>query len=82
MPRKSAILWCMKPLDIISLSLEFIGNVIIALTVLRVHQRFLDERKFDRKVIRTMKREQLVAFAGVACLATGFLLRLILLYGV
>jgi len=63
--------------DIVGLVLEFIGTIMIAYTVMRVHYRVWKEHALDNKVFRAMKREQGIGVLGVLFVAAGFLLQLV-----
>ena len=41
-----------------------VGTVFIAYAALRVHHRVLGEHKIDEKVLKTMRIEQIVGWAG------------------
>lgn len=46
----------------LGLTLDVAGKVLIGVTVLRVHWRFLKEHKIDKKVFQEMKLEQKLGF--------------------
>ena len=48
----------------ISSTLSMVGTVFIAYAALRVHHRVLGEHKIDEKVLKTMRIEQIVGWAG------------------
>ncbi|MBU1167153.1 hypothetical protein KKC60_01960 [Patescibacteria group bacterium] len=54
-----------------------IGEVLIAYTVLKVHDRFLQEHMVDRKVLKEMKKEQIVAFIALAMIIAGYVLKVV-----
>ena len=61
-------------LDFIILTLETIGIIFIAYAALRVHHRVLAEHHIDKKVLRTMKIEQVVGWSGVVMIVIAYLL--------
>ena len=61
-------------------TLDVIGKILIALAAISVHHRFLNEHKIDTKVFRSMKREQKLAFLGIAMILISYFLELYLLY--
>lgn len=62
--------------ELISSTFLIIGEILIAFTVIRVHQRFLKERRVDSRVFREMRREQFVAVLGIALLIFSFILKI------
>ncbi|MAG12915.1 hypothetical protein CL630_03860 [bacterium] len=56
----------------ISLTLGMVGTVFIAYAALRVHHRVLGEHKIDEKVLKTMRIEQIVGWAGVSMVVAGY----------
>ncbi|MBT6254300.1 hypothetical protein HOI83_03675 [Candidatus Uhrbacteria bacterium] len=59
------------------LTIQVIGEVLIAFTLLRVHHRVLSDRKIDKKVFSEMKLEQKFGYIGVACIVAGYLIQVI-----
>lgn len=53
-------------------SLQVIGEILIAYTVLAVHHRFRHEHKVDEEVFKTMEIERNWAYLGIALLAIGY----------
>ena len=64
------------PFDLISYTLQTIGEILIAFMAIMVHHRFLHEHKIDNRVFAEMKREQFFGGVGVAFLIAGYLVRL------
>jgi len=58
-------------------TIKVIGELIIALTVLRVHHRVLHDHKVNQKVFREMKIEQVLGIVGAVMIAVGFLVKFI-----
>lgn len=66
----------MVNLEKIILIVDFIGSLLIAYAALRVHHRFLHEKKVDEEVFRVMKKEQIIGYGGVLFVTAAFLLEL------
>lgn len=58
-------------------AVEFLGNVLLAISVIFVHMKMQEERKFDGAVVRTLKKEKGYAIAGLVLMVVGFMLELI-----
>lgn len=63
----------------LGLTLDMVGKVLIGVTVLRVHWRFLKERKIDKKVFQEMKLEQRLGVLGIILIIIGYVLELFFL---
>ncbi|MBM3205168.1 hypothetical protein FJZ48_04320 [Candidatus Uhrbacteria bacterium] len=63
----------MQPIGFV---LQTLGELLIAITVLRVHSRMKKEHKIDGVVLSELKEEQRLGHFGIALLAIGFLLQL------
>jgi hypothetical protein len=61
-------------ISFIGFTLTFLGKVLIAFTAIMVHHRVVNEHRIDKKVFKTMKREQKVGILGVLFLTAGYLL--------
>lgn len=57
-------------------TLDVIGTVMIAFTVLMVHHRFRKEHKVDERVFKAMRREQVIGLLGIAFIVIGYFFRL------
>ena len=57
-------------------TLDVVGKIMIAFTVLMVHHRFRKEHKVDEKVFKAMRREQVIGLLGIAFIVIGYFLRL------
>ncbi|MCH8987103.1 hypothetical protein IIA94_02970 [Patescibacteria group bacterium] len=57
-------------------TLDVVGKIMIAFTVLMVHHRFRKEHKVDEKVFKAMRREQIIGLLGIALIVIGYFLRL------
>lgn len=63
--------------EAISLVLEFIGTMIIGLTILRVHLRLSYEHKIDKFVIEDIKKEKTITIIGLILITLGFVVNFI-----
>ncbi len=62
----------MPILNIIGISLNLIGTLIIGYMAFRVHFRVWKEHKIDERVFSEMKRERRIGFFGSALLIIGY----------
>ena len=63
--------------EVIPLSLEFVGTILIGVAVLRVHMKVRKEQKIDKKVLRSIKRERYLTLAGMTLITLGFILNFV-----
>ena len=61
-------------LELFPITIEFLGTMLIGISILRVHSRLETEQKIDKKVIRAIRREQWLTKVGLILIAFGFLL--------
>ena len=64
-------------METIGFTLHTIGEVLIAVMVLRVHHKVSKEHKVDDYVLNAMKREHVLGFVGIGLIVTGFTLQLL-----
>lgn len=57
-------------------TIQTLGEVMIALTVLSVHFRMWQEHRIDSAVFQEMKKERIVGILAVAFIIIGYLLQL------
>lgn len=57
-------------------TLDVVGKIMIAFTVLMVHHRFRKEHKVDERVFKAMRREQIIGLVGIVFIIIGYFLRL------
>lgn len=57
-------------------TLDVLGKVMVAFTAIMVHHRFRKEHKVDERVFKSMRREQVIAVAGIILIIAGYLLQL------
>ena len=60
----------------IGYTIQTIGEVLVGLTVIMVHHRVLDEHRIDRKVLRILRKEQLIGGIAIAMIITGYILHM------
>jgi len=63
-------------ISLLGFILDVIGKLLVAFTAIMVHHRVLKEHQIDRRVFRSMKREQRVGIVGVGLIIIGFFLQL------
>lgn len=64
-------------LPIVALTLEMLGTVLIAYTVLRVHDRVRREREIDSPVLAEMQRERSLVVLGIFLILAGYILQVV-----
>jgi|AP95_1055475.scaffolds.fasta_scaffold507910_1 hypothetical protein len=60
----------------ITIILDFIGTVLIAVMALMVHKRAIIEKHIDKKVIKEMVMEQSIGFIAILLLTISFILKI------
>jgi len=58
---------------IIGITFDVIGTILIAYTVLRVHNRTREERVIDSRVINEMKKERVASIVGIVFIIIGYI---------
>lgn len=66
-------------MEIIALTIETLGTVLIAYTAIKVHERVRKEKKIDNKVIKEMLLEKTVGFLGIALIILSYIINLIII---
>jgi hypothetical protein len=66
----------MLTLELFGATVQMIGEVMVALTVITVHRRVMHDKKLDKAVIKEMRQEQWLGVIGVLCIILGFVLQL------
>ncbi|NCN24997.1 hypothetical protein GW918_02875 [Candidatus Berkelbacteria bacterium] len=66
---------------IIGMTLDAIGAVLVAYTVLQVHDRVRKERAIDAQVIKKMKQERTAVIIGVILIIVGYIFQVLGLLG-
>ena len=54
--------------------LMVLGEVLIGISVLLVHRRMMQDHRIDKKVIRDIRKEQLVGILGIAFIIVGYIM--------
>ncbi len=62
-------------LQLIGFTLDFIGKILIAISVLLVHSRVARENKIDKHIVKQIEREKWMTVFGIVLMAIGFLLQ-------
>lgn len=63
-------------MEILGLTLELVGTILIAFMALKVHHHVLKEHKIDEDVFKEMRYEQVLGVLGIGLLIIGFLIQL------
>ena len=61
---------------IIGITFDVIGTILIASTVLRVHNRAREERAIDSRVIHEMKNERTASIVGIVFIIIGYIFQM------
>jgi len=67
-------------LEIVALTLDFVGKILIAITALSVHTRVRKEQKIDKKVLKEMKFEQSIGVLAIGLIVVAYFLKLYIGY--
>lgn len=59
-----------------SLTIDFMGKVLLGVTALLVHNRVKKERKIGKQVLKEMRYEQLVGILAILLITVGYILGL------
>lgn len=65
-------------IEILALTLETFGTVLIAYTAIKVHERVRKEKKIDKNVIKEMLLEKTIGFLGIALIVISYIINLII----
>jgi len=60
--------------EVIPLTLDFLGTLLIGLAVLKVHARIRVEHKIDRRVRKIIRKERTITIIGLILILIGFIL--------
>lgn len=55
--------------------LELVGTILIALAAIAVHDTFIRRHQIDKVVKKSIHKEHVLAFLGIAMVISGFILR-------
>jgi len=61
--------------NLLGLTLDTIGSVLIGYAALKVHHRFLNEHRVDKRVFQTMRIEQQLGVLGIVLVVIGYFLQ-------
>jgi hypothetical protein len=64
-------------MELLGLTLQTLGELVIGLLVIRVHHRILKDRKIDGPVFQDIRVEQVAGAFGLALVAIGYAVRVI-----
>jgi len=64
-------------IEIIGLTLDSLGSILIAYTAIKVHYRFRKEHKIDENVFSVMKREHVIGVLGIILIVLGYTLQMV-----
>lgn len=60
--------------EFLGFTIGTIGKLLIAYTAIAVHYRVRKEHKIDKRVFKTMRREQVWGILGVALIVIGYVM--------
>lgn len=63
-------------IELLGATIDLVGKILIAYTAVRVHRHVWREHRIDAIVFRAMRREQVLAFVGIAAMVIGYALQL------
>jgi len=63
-------------MDLIALTFDVLGKIMIAYTVLQVHFRFWKEHRVDEVVFKEMRKERIVGIIGILFIIIGYLMNI------
>lgn len=63
-------------MEILGITLDVLGTILIALMALRVHHNVMKEQRIDPKVFKEMRHEQILGLVGVIFLVIGYFLQI------
>ena len=66
-------------IDFWALTMEFVGTMLIALAVLKVHYKLRREGKVDKKVLKEIRFERGITILGILMIFIGYVLHLMVL---
>ena len=67
----------MSVIEIVGLTFEFIGTILIAISVFKVHTNVMRERKIDKNIIEEIRKERYLTLVGIILIILGYLLQLL-----
>ena len=67
-------------LEVISAVLTASGDILIGISILKVHEKFSKERRVDDEVIEEIKDEHTYVYSGILLIFAGLLMQIIGLF--
>ncbi|MBI2612323.1 hypothetical protein HYW59_00705 [Candidatus Kaiserbacteria bacterium] len=64
-------------MHLVTTTLDALGTILIGIAALSVHRRVLRDEKISRKVVTSMRREQMIGVIGIGMIAVSYVLKLI-----
>lgn len=68
-------------MEILALTLDILGKILVAYTALAVHIRVQRERKMDTSVFRVMEFEKWSGIVGIVLMILGYVLHVVVVGG-
>lgn len=66
-------------MEMLALTFDIIGKIIVAYAVLSVHGYVSKDQKIDKAVFLAMKREKMIIIAGIIFMLLGYAIHLYML---
>lgn len=63
-------------MELVALTLDTLGKIMISFTAIMVHHRVLIEKSVDAQVLVEMKREQYIGIGGVILILAAYFIKL------
>jgi hypothetical protein len=60
----------------IGVTLSFIGEILLAISLYLVHGKILKEKKLDKKVFMELYKEEIIIIVSVILLISGYILQI------
>jgi hypothetical protein len=60
----------------IGITLSFIGEILLAISLYLVHGKILKEKKLDKKVFMELYKEEIIIIVSVILLISGYILQI------
>lgn len=64
-------------MELLGITLDAIGKVMVSSTALMVHYRFWKEHKVDNFVFKAMRRERVIGVVGIIFILLGYIFELL-----
>lgn len=63
-------------IDFLGFSLQVLGEILIAIAVLRMHGKLSEEHRIDKKVISTIHQEKRITYLAILLILVGYVLQI------